>query len=115
MAGIALLAEVALMVVVFEVTGYTSDLQFVGERIVAVAAIASLIGVLAIQREVRIAAVIEAGVSPIRRIVAVVTFLSTASVVRVIFRMASVTGSRCILKCLVLVTIQTGSLLVLPE
>ena len=115
MAGVTLLAEVALMIVVLEVTGYTRDLKFVGERIVAVAAIASLIGVLAIQRKVRIAAVIEAGVGPISRIVAVVTFFSAAPVVGVIFSMASETGCRCILKSLDLVTIQAGSLLVLPE
>lgn len=115
MAGIALFAKVSLVIVVFKMTGYTSDLQFIGERIVTMAAITSLIGVLSIQWKVRIAAVIEAGVSPIRRIVAVVTLFSAAPVVRVIFRMASVTGGRCILKSLVFVAIQAANLLMLPE
>lgn len=89
-AGIAGGTEVPVVVVVLEVTGNAGDIQRVGERIVAMAGVAGELAVAAVERETRVAPMIEAGIGPAGRRMTVLAFLSSAAVMCVIRRMAGV-------------------------
>ena len=58
---------------------------------------------VAVQRELRISCVIETRVIPSSRAVAVLAFLAALAIVRVVFRVAAVTGRRCVLERLIFV------------
>jgi hypothetical protein len=59
--------------------------------------------VVAVQRKLRISCVIETRVIPSGRAMAVLAVLAASTIVRVIFRVAAVTGRRCVLERLVFV------------
>ena len=59
--------------------------------------------VVAIQRELRISCVIETRVVPSSRPVAVLAFVAALTIVRVVFRVAAVTGRSCVLERLIFV------------
>ena len=103
MAGIAGGAEMTVVVVVFQVTGDAGDVQFVGERVLAMAVATALLGMFSVEREVRIARMIELRVVPAGRRVAIAALLSTATVVGVVFGMAVEARRRRGLEGLVLV------------
>lgn len=113
--GLAALSEMTLVIVVFPVAGDARHVEFVGERVVAVAAIAILLRMLAIQWEIRIAIVIEARIVPAPRVVAVAALVAAAAIVRIVFRMAVVAFSRRILKRIVGMAVQALGLLVLAD
>lgn len=107
--GRALFAEITVVIVVFKVTGNAGGIEFVGERVFAVAAITGFLGMLPIQRKLRITAMIKTCIGPVSRFMAVVTFLAAASVMRVILGMTSITGRVRISEGLIFVTIQAGN------
>ena len=67
------------------------------------AVVAAQLTVVAVQCELRISCVIETRVVPSNRAVAVLAFLAALAIVRVVFRVAAVTGRRCVLERLIFV------------
>lgn len=67
MTGIAVLAAMSIVIIIFDVAGDTGHVEFIGKRVLAVAAVAALLGMFAVEHEVGITIVIEAGVGPARR------------------------------------------------
>jgi len=113
MAGFTALTEVSFVVVVFTVAGDAGHIELIGERIFAVAAVAALLGVLAVEYEIRIAVVVETGVVPALRVMAVAAFIAAAAIVCVVFRMAIETFRRRALEGIVGMAVEAGGLLVL--
>lgn len=113
--GIAVLAAMPVMMVVFEVTADAGRVEFIGERVFGVATFTALFGVFAIDHEVGVTIVIETRVFPALGVMAVAALIATAAVVRIIFRVTVVTGGRCVLKRIVCMTAQAAWLLVLAD
>ena len=109
-AGFASFAEMAFVIVVLEVAGNTCHIELIGERVFAVAAIAILFGMLAVQHEIRIAIVIEARVVPAFRAVTVAAIVAATALVCIVLGMAVVALGRCILEGVVLMAVQAGGL-----
>jgi len=109
-AGFASFAEVAFVIVVLEVAGNTCHIEFIGERVLSVAAIAVLFGMLAVEHEIRIAIVIEARVVPAFRAVTVAAFVAATALMCVILGMAVVALGRRVLERIVLMAIKAGRL-----
>ncbi len=114
-AGVALIGEVPVVVVVLQVACNTGLFQLVGKRIVAMAILTSKRCVTTVQQKVSVPGVIEAGVSPICRVVAILAFFTAAPVVLIIFSMAAKTCRRGRAKGLVFVAIGAGNFLVFPD
>lgn len=103
-AGVACLtgrSEMAFVVVVFEMAGDARDVHFVVERVLVVAVTAGQLRVPSFEGEARVARVIELGIGPAGRCVAVSAFLSAAAIVRIVFGMAVETCRRRCLEGLV--------------
>lgn len=115
MAGIACVAEVTAVIVVFQMTGYASSLHLIGERIFAVTVVAGQVGMPSLQEKIRVPVVIETGIGPVSRLVAVVALFAAAAVVRVILGVATETGRRRALKSPVFVTVEARCLQMLAE
>ena len=113
--GLASSSEVTLVVVVFQVTGNTGDIHLVVERILAVAVTAGQLGMVAVQGESRVTRMIELGVFPAGRRVAITAFLSTATVVGVILGVAVEAGRWRRLERLVFVATGALGFRVLPD
>lgn len=109
-AGFASFAEVAFVVVVLQVAGDTCHIKFIGERVLAVAAIAVLFGMLAVQHEIRIAIVIEARVVPAFRAVTVAAIVAATALVCIVLGMAVVALGRRVLEGIVLMAVQASGL-----
>jgi len=114
-AGFAGFAEVAFVIVVLEVAGNTCHIEFIGERILAVAAVTFLFGMLAVQHEIRVAVVIETGVVPAFRAVTGATFVAATAVMSIVLGMAVVAFRRRILERVVLMAVQARRFLVLAD
>lgn len=112
-AGFASFAEVTFVIVVLEMAGNTGHIEFIGERVLAVAAGAFLFGVLAVQYEIRVAVVIETGVVPAFWIVTGAAFVAATAVMRIVLGMTVIAIRRRVLKCVVLMAVQAGGFLVL--
>lgn len=115
MAVIALLTEMALMIVFLEVTRNAGDFQRVRERILAMTIITSKTHMAAVQRKLGVTVMIETRVVPIRRIVAIFAVFSASSVVGIILLVASEAGRRRQSESVVRMAIQTSDFLVLAE
>ena len=112
-AGVAALAgspEMTLVLVVVLVAGDAGDLELIGKGILAVTIAAGQVRVFTVEREAGIARVVEERVFPSGRTVAIAALLAALAVVRIVFRVAAVTGHRRLLECLVGVTVQAGRL-----
>ena len=114
-ARIALLAEVAFVVVVFQVAANAFHRELVRERVFAVACIAFLLRVFAVEQEARITIVIKTRVIPAQRTVTVAAFIAAAPIVSIILGMTTETRRRCIRKRVVSVTVEAGRPLVLAD
>ena len=90
MTGTAVLAAMPIVIVIFEVAGDTRHVEFIGKRVLAVAAVTALLGMFAIDHEVGITIVIETRVIPTLRVMTVAALIAAAAVVRVIFRVTAV-------------------------
>ncbi len=88
MAGLAAGPEVTVVIIVFQVTGNAGDVQFVSERVLAMAVATALLGVFSVECEVRVARMIEFRVVPAGRRVAIAAPLSAATVVGIVFSVA---------------------------
>ena len=115
MTGIAGTTEVPVVVVVVFMTGDAGRTQAVGKRIRAMATVASLLGVHAIEGKLCVALMIEARFVPINRAVTIAAFGTAAPIVRVILGMAGVTRGRRILERVVGVTVKTPRPLVVTD
>ena len=115
MAGFALLSEMPLVVVVFLVASDTLRGQLVGERVVAVARIALLLRVPAVEQEASITIVIKTGVVPTDRTMTIATLVAAATVMGVIFCMTAEAGRRRVGKRIVCVAIEARGSLVLAN
>ncbi len=115
MTGIAGLATMPIVIVIFEVAGDTGHVEFIGKRVLAVAAVTALLGMFAIDHEVGITIVIETCVVPTVRVMTVAALIAAAAVVRVIFRVAVVTHGRRVLKGIVCMAVQAAWLLVFAD
>ena len=76
MAGIALIAAVSFMRIVFQVARNACAVLSILERVFRMALAASQGRVFSLEQEVRIASVIEAGVVPVGRVVAILAVLT---------------------------------------
>ena len=94
--GIATLSHVAVVIVVFAVAREAARIHLIVERVIAMAVAADEQGMLAGQFERGIACVIERGVLPLGRLVAVTALLAAAAIVGVVFGMARIAGARCV-------------------
>jgi len=103
MTGAAIVAEVTVVVVIFEVTTRARDVEFVRERVLGVTFATFQFAMPAVECELCVAGVVETGIGPARRRMTVVTFLATASFMDIVFGMAAVAGRFSIQKRLVLV------------
>ena len=101
-------AAMPFVIIVFEVTTDTSHIHDIVERVFAVTVGAGQGRVLKLERKVRVAAVIEAGVVPGTGVVAILTLFTAASLVRIILGVTAVTSGRRILMCLISVTVSAG-------
>lgn len=72
-------------------------------------------GVFAFERKISIAGMIETGVVPVSRVVAIFTLLTAAAVMRIIFLVAREAIGRRVRECLILVAVQARCLLVLSD
>lgn len=109
-AGAAILAPVAVMSVVLKVAADAGDVHAVTERIFAVTVAAGQRRMAKFQREAGIAVVIKARILPRTRVMAVLALFATAPLVEIVFRMATEAVCRCVLVCLVDMTVRTGRL-----
>jgi len=115
MACVTLIATMGVMLVIFEVAGYTGLIHLVFKRIFRVAVTARHLGMSSEQIKICIASVIEAGVGPVARIVAAATIITTATVMRVVFGVAVDAFGQWLRECTVFVTIETRSLKVFAK
>ena len=115
MASVTLVAAMLVMRVIFEVARYAGHIHFVVERTVGVTISAGGLCMFAFKGEVRIARVIETRVMPIGRIMAGLTLLSAAAVMRVVGFVTAETGTRRVRECSIRVTIEACSFLVLAK
>jgi hypothetical protein len=67
------------------------------------AVVAGQLAMVSVKCELRISCVIETRVVPSSRPVAVLAFLAALTIVRVVFRVAAVTGRSCVLERLIFV------------
>lgn len=86
---------VPFMLVVFKVTTDAGHIHFVAKRIVAVTVITSELCMMAFKRKVGISRVVEAGVGPRCRVVAILALVPAAPIMMIIFRMAVVARIWC--------------------
>lgn len=114
-AGIALGAALTCMLVVLKVAGDAGSFEFVFEGRVRVTVVADQACVLAVQRKVRVPAVIETGIVPVGRIVTPLALRAAAAVVRIVLCMAAVTVRRRIRESMILVAIQADDLLMFAD
>jgi hypothetical protein len=114
-AGLTGFAEVAFVIVVLQVAGNTGRIEFIGERVLAVAAGTFLFGMLAVQQEIRVAVVIETGVVPAFRAVTVSALVAAAPFMRVVLGMTVVALGRRVLERVVLMAIEAGGLQVFAD
>ena len=103
------------MAVILEVARHARCLESVRERIVAVTSAAAQIDMRPIERELRIPGMIETGVVPAVRAVAVLALLATATIVSVIRGVATVAGRRCVHERAVFVTAEARSIVMKPD
>lgn len=106
MANRAICAVMTVVVIVFQVATDTCRVHFIGKWIRAVTIITGQQGVTPQQREVCIASMIETGIGPRNRVVAIFAFVTASTFVRVIGGMAVVARTRRILEDLSLVTVK---------
>lgn len=115
MTGIAVLAAMPIVMVIFEVAGDTGHVEFIGKRVLAVAAVTALLGMFAIDHEVGITIMIETRVVPTLRVMTVAAFVAAAAVVRVIFRVTAVATRLSDGELAILMAARAGSIHVLAE
>lgn len=65
--GAAIVAEVTIVTVIFEVTTHARDVEFVRERVFGVTVVADKFAMPAVESKLRVAGVIETGIGPARR------------------------------------------------
>lgn len=114
-AGFAALAEMPVVIVILAMAGDAGHVELVGERVLAVAALATLLGVLAVEHEIRIAIVIEARIVPAPRAVAVAAFIAAAAIVRIVFCMTVVAFRRRVPERVIGVAVEACRFLVLAD
>jgi len=107
MTGAAIVAEVTVVTVVFAVATHTRDVEFIRKRVFAVTVVTDEFAVPAVECELSVAGVIETGIGPTDRRMAVITFLAAATFMDVVFGVAAVAGSCSVQKCLVFVAAAT--------
>ena len=105
--GIATFPEVPVVIVVLAVAGDTRRIHSVAKRIVTVAVATDQRSVLADQREGCIASMVERGVMPVGRLVAVAALLAAAAVMRIVLSMTAETGCRYFSKGVFNMTVET--------
>lgn len=93
----------AIVVVVFQVTAHTADVELIGEWIFSVAFTTSEFTVFPVEYELRVAGVIETGIGPAGRRVTIAAFLTAAALVMIVFRVAAEAGRRRAFKGLIFV------------
>jgi len=108
MAGLALSAIVALVLIVLEVASATFRLHVVDivERVLAVTVATAQLRVSTLEWKIGVAGVVEARVRPRAGVVTVVALIAAATFVRVVFGMTADTGRRRILMRRVFVAVR---------
>ena len=114
-AAIAFLAIVAFMTVIFEVTVNAFRSHLVLEWVFRMAIVTSQQRMFSLEWKVRVSRMIETRVMPIRRVMAVLAFLSTAAVVCIVALVATEAGSWRVLIGFVHVAVETIGFVVLAD
>ena len=103
MTGATIVAEMAVVIVIFQVTAHTRDIEFVRERLFTVTITTDEFTMPAVECKSGVAGMVEAGIGPARRRMAIAALLATAALVDVVLSVAAVTGRFGIQKSLVFV------------
>ncbi len=114
MALVALTSVATPVFVVFLVTGKTGDALGVVMEVAAMASVATDCPVFADQWKIRALVVIESGLRPFSRGVAVAAAIAIASGMNIVEAMTSDTGCRCVFIALVYVTLFAGCVAMFP-
>lgn len=114
-AAIAIRTKMSVVRIILDVTAQAVALQCIGEWIVTVAIATAKRGVLPVNRELCVTLVIETGIQPVGRIMAVAAIFTASAFVRIIRRMTAKTGGRCILEGLIVMAIQAPDLLMTAQ
>lgn len=114
-AGFAALTEMSFVIIVFAVAGDAGHIELIGERVLAVAAVAALLGMLAVEHEIRIPVVIEARIVPAARAVAVTARIATAAIMCIVLRMTVIALGRCTLERVISMAVEARGFLVLAD
>lgn len=93
-AGAAIIAEMTLVIVVFEVATDAGGIEFVRKRVFAVTVATGELSVLAVEYELRVASMVETGVGPAGRRMTVAALLAAAAIMRIVVCVTAETG-RC--------------------
>ena len=112
---IAALSEMRFMVVVVPMAGDTGCIHGVAERVVRVTIVADQQTMFAQQFERCIPRMIERGIVPVSRFVAVSAFLAAAPIMRIVLGMTAVAGSRRFGKRVIGMTRKAGCRLMLAD
>ena len=114
-AAATVVAVMAAMLVILQMTPHTSLVHFILKWIVRVTIAASQLCVSALKDKLGIPSMVKAGVMPVGGVMAGVTFLSTSTVVCIVIAMTTEACGRRILISRVFVTVKTCGFLVLTE
>jgi len=104
-AGVALIAAMTIMLVIFKMAGRAGHIHLVLKRILGVAVATGEICMFEEQLKICVARMIEARVVPVGRVMAILTLLPGATFVNVVAGMTGKAGRRRVLVRLVLVAI----------
>ena len=83
-------AVMTVVTIIFPVTARTCSVHFIGEGVFTVTVITRQLRVTSEQSEISIAGMVETGIGPANRVVAIFAFLSATTLMRVIVDMAAV-------------------------
>jgi len=108
----AVCSVMAVVIVVVEMAAHTARLESVGKRFIAMAFVTDELGVLAEKFEVGVARVVEAGIVPALRRMAVLALVAASTIVLVILCVTAEARGLRVLECWVRVAVPTRRLLV---
>jgi len=111
-AGITVLTEMAVVIVVIKVAGDAGRIHAIAERVITVAVATNKRRMLTEQFEGRVTRVVKRCVVPVSRLMAVAALLATAPVMCVVIRMATETRGRRLGKRVLGVAVETACRLV---
>jgi hypothetical protein len=115
MAGVTLVAAVAVVLVILEMAGRACHIHLVLKWILGMAVAACQLGMFEEQLEIGVTGVIETRVAPVGRVMAIFTLLAGAALVNVVIAVTGEAGRRRVLMRLVFVAVPAFHLTMLAD